>query len=245
MEHDIKFYCMISILAVLSIASILTLNAALILISLIITAFAVALYRLHYIVDAMIFKRSNLVQIVDSYELSGERTTAMRRYSSTYCATAAALLEINSSGRIEREQIEGIVGNSRCPFRFIMQIEGVDINKLLDKLDTRRGMHEIELNRLISADEKSNSLRINRLKRQIEYIRGEMEKLNSGGAPLRLSQYIMTSAVSDNRLVSQERAKSQIRELASEFGALTGSKAVILSGNDLLDLLKFDSGALQ
>jgi len=245
MEHDIRFYVLASVLAVLSVSCILTLNIALIAASLAVAIFLAALYKLDYIVDSVIFKRTNLVQVVGHYELSGERSAAVMRFNGKYSATAAAALEPALNSRIERVKIESRIGNSRCQFRFILQIEPVDVNKLLDRIDTRMGMAEIELGRLISSNEKGNIAKIERLKRQIEHIKGERGRIGSGGTPLKLSEYIMTSATSDNRFVAQERAKSQIRELASEFGALLGSKADILAGNDLLELLKLDSGVLK
>ena len=124
-----------------------------------------------------------------------------------------------------------------------MQVETVDVNRLLDRLNTRMSMDEIALGRLSGRNEKGNLVKINRLKREIEHVKDEIDKINAA-APLKVSQYIMTSAVSDNRFAAQERARSQIRELAGEFGALLGSSAEILSGNELLEILKFDAGAL-
>jgi hypothetical protein len=244
LEHDLKFYCIISILTVLSISCIFTLNIVLIITSLVTTILLITLYKLHYVFDAIIFKRSNLIQVIEGCELGGERTTAIRRLSGSFCATAAAFIDnTKSNERIEREKIENMISNSQCQFRFVVQVEKVDIAKLLDKLHTKRSMKEIELSRLSNAGQKNNFLRINALKREIEHIENEMARISTGGAPLKVSQYIMTSAISKNRFIAQERAKSQIRELASEFGALLGSKSEILSGNELLDILKFDSGA--
>lgn len=244
MRDGVNFYCLVSVLVLLSIACILTLNIALILVCLAAASVLVAFYRLHYLVDALVFRRSNLIQVIDSCELSGERSTAVRKLEGKYCATAAALLKTGPTERIEREKIESIIGNSRCQFRFVMQVEGVDIGKLLDRLNTRMSMDELALGRLSGRNEKGNIVKINRLKREIDHIRNEIDKI-SAAVPLRVSQYIMTSAVSENRFAAQERAKSQIRELAGEFGALLSSKAEILSGNELLEVLKFDSGALK
>jgi hypothetical protein len=243
MNDEILFYCLIAVLVVLSVACILTLNIALILACLVAAFLLVAFYRLHYLVDALIFRRSNLVQLIDSCELSGERSTAVRRLGRRYCATAAALLKTGPIERVEREKVEGIIANSHCQFRFVTQVETVDIRKLLDRLNTRMSMDEIALGRLSGRNEKGNMVKINRLKRDIEHVKGEIEKISTGWAPLRVSQYIMTSAIADNRFAAQERAKSQVRELVGEFGALLGSKAEILAGNELLEVLRFDSGA--
>ena len=47
-----------------------------------------------------------------------------------------------------------------------------------------------------------------------------------------------------NKSSAQEQAKSQLRELTSEFGALLGISSSIMSGDGLLGLLKFDSMAI-
>lgn len=245
MDHDFKFYIIAFVLALLAIASMLTLNIFLILFSLIICGILIVFYKLSYIIEAIVFRRTNLIQIIDGCELSGERTTAIRRIGNSFCATAVAFLENSSSESIEKEKIENIISNSHTTFRFVMQVEKVDINKLLDKLQTRRSMKEIELSRLHNSTTKINILKANSLKREIDQLEHDIEKISTGGAPLKVAQYLMTSAISDSKSNAQEKAKSQLRELVGEFGALLGSKAEILTGNDLIQLLKFDATMMQ
>ncbi len=241
MEHDIKFYALISVLALMAVASILTLKIAVILASLFVAIFLVAFYKLHYIVDAVIFKRTNLIQVIENCELGSERATAIRKLGTKFCATAVAALDNTSTESVDKDKIEKIIANSGCAFRFVVQVERIDINKLLNGLQTRRSMREIELSRLNDSAAKSNVAKANTIKRQIELLDHEIDRVSTGGAPLKVAQYIMTSAISDNKSVAQEQAKSQLRELASEFGALIGTRAEMLSGNELLDILKFDA----
>ena len=241
MEHDIKFYFVALILTVLAIASVMTLNVILILSSIIIAMLLVGYYKLSYIVEAVIFKRTNLIQVIEGYELSGERSTAIKRVSGRFNAITAALLESTSNGSVEREKIENVISNVHCTFRFVIQVERIDTNKLLDGLRTKRSMKEIELTKLNNTPFKNNALKSNSLKRQIDQIDHEIEKISSGGTPLEVSQYIVTGATSDNRFNAQELAKSQLRELTSSFNALLGTKAEPLSGDDLLGFLKFNS----
>jgi hypothetical protein len=224
----------------MAVASVLTLNVILIILSLVIAGILVAFYKLHYLVDSFVFKRTNFVQVLDGCELSGDRTTAIRKVGSKFSATAAALLQSNSNESIDKEKVESIVINSHCAFKFVMQVEKLDINKLLDRLQTKRNMKEIELSRLKNVSKESTP-KINNVKRQIEQIEHEIEVVSTGGTPLKVAQYIMTSSISESRFGAQEGAKSQLRELAGEFGALLGTKSQMLMGNELVDLLKFDS----
>ena len=240
MDDDLRFYVIGILLALLAAASIVSLNAIIIVASLAAAGFLVAFYRLHYLIDAVIFRRSNLVQIVNGFELSGERTAALRKVQGNYSATAAGILEGNPKKGIDRDNIENVVANLHLPFRFVLQIEYINIKKVLDKLETKRNLKEIELAR-IKGSGPQNEARTNALKRQIECLEHDLERMRTGGIPLRISQYLMTSALSGNRFAAQEKAKSQLRELGSHFSAITGSNFRILEGNDLLDLLAFDS----
>lgn len=241
MEHDIKFYIFVVILTIISIASLLSLNLLLIVISLSIAAFLIAFYKLYYILEAVLFKRTNLIQVIDSLELSGDRITAIRKVGGKFCAIAVALINNGLDEAMDRNKVESIIANTHFPFRFIMQVERVDINKLLDRLQTKRSMLEIELGKLGSHNVKSNVLRMNSVRRRIDQLDHDIGKISSGGAPLKVSQYIMTSSVSENKFNAQEHARSQLRELSSQFGAIAGAHSTILEGNDLLDLLKFDA----
>ncbi|MDE1871526.1 MAG: hypothetical protein KGI06_04800 [Candidatus Micrarchaeota archaeon] len=244
MEHDIRFYVIASVLILLTIASLFTLKWILIIVSLTITGLSIVFYKMYYIIEASIIKRTGIVQLIDGNELSGDRTTTVRRVKGNFIATAVAILKNNSKEPITRDKIENILENSHFTFRFIMQIEHIDVNKLLDRLQTKRSMLEIELDKLNDHVTKNNSLKINVLKRRIDQINHELDSISSGGTPLKISQYIMTSAMAANKSSAQEQAKSQLRELVSEFGALLGTSSNIMSGNELLELLKFDSMAI-
>lgn len=240
MEHDVKFYILAAILAIISVSSLFTLKLLLILVSLFLAALLIAFYKLYYILEAVLFRRTNLVQVIDNSELSGDRLTAIRHTRGKFSATAVALINNGLSEAMDRSKLESIIANTHFPFRFVMQVEKVDINKLLDKLQTKRSMLEIELGKLNTHNAKSNVLKINSLRRQIDQLDHDIEKISSGGAPLRVLQYIMTSSVSENKFNAQEHARSQLRELSSQFGAIAGAHSTVLEGNDLLDLLKFD-----
>ncbi len=239
-NYDYVFYLLSAALAIMTVASILTLSTYVIMIGFIISGLFIVSYKFNYIIDSFIFKKTNLVQILDGYEVSGDRGAAIRKMNRGYCATAAALLKSNNSnGKISRESIENIVSNSHSPFKFVMQIERINIDKLLDSLKTKRSMLEIELGKIALSG--ANSARANMLKRHIDQLNAEINQISTGGSPLKLAQYIMTSAISESGFTAQEKAKSQLREITAEFSAIAGSKAEILSGNDLVDLLKFDS----
>ena len=229
---------MLAAVLILSLSSLLSMNPALIALSLVAALALIVMQKLWFVVEALVFRHTNLVQVLGNQQLSGDRSTATRQVKGGFVATAIALLKGDARETVDREKIEGIIAHLNYPFRFVLHVKRLDTDKLLDKLQTQRGIKEIELAKASGAG--SNSARIGQLKREIEQIEGDIRSI-SASTPVSLSRYIATSAKSESRFAAEERAKSQIRALAGEFGALLNSDAQILSGTDLLDCLETDS----
>lgn len=231
---------MLAAVLIVSVASLLSLNVALIALSLIFLPALIIIHKLWYVIEAAIFRRTNLIQVLGSQQLSGDRATAVRAVKGEFVATATALLSGDVREGITRDKIEGIIIHLNYPFKFVLNVERLDINRLLDKLQTRRSMKEIELARASRNGREANAAKAGLLKREIEQIEHDIRSVSSG-MPVKLARYIVTSARSESRFTAEERAKSQIRELASEFGALLNSDSQILTGNELLNLIEIDS----
>jgi hypothetical protein len=223
-----------------SIASLLSLNTVLIVTSLVAAPTLIAIYKLWYAIEAAVFRRTNLIQVVGNQQLGGDRATAIRAANDGFIATAVASLKGDARENVDRDKIENIISHVNYPFRFALHVERLDVNKMLDALQTKRGMKEIELARVSANGRCAGNAKVGLLKREIEQIGDDIRNISSG-TPLRLARYITTSARSESRSAAEERAKSQIRELASEFGALLNSDSCILSGIELLDALEIDS----
>ncbi len=231
---------LITISAVTSIASIMTLNLFLIAFTAILVLISVILYKLWYVIDALVFRHTNLIEIFNGYELSGDRLSAIRRINEAVSSTTAAVLEANSTTEIDRSKIENIIAHINYPFKFVMQVERLNVNKITDKLETSRSLKEIELSRIDQSNNKK-TLQANQLKRELEQIQHDINAIKVGETPVKLIYYIMTSSLSETIYDAEERAKSQIRELSSQFDALLKSKSKIVTGNELITLLQIDS----
>lgn len=234
----------LGISVLLTVASVLTLNVALIGVG-ILSAFAIAfLYRLWFVIEAVLFRHTHLVELLGCYELDGARETAVRKIRGMFCATAAASLVNGAKRPVDRESLEEIVRQVHAPFKFVLQVERLNARKILDTLQTRASMKRIELSRLGSSSAKKGSPKLDALKREISELESEISAI-SASAPMRLRHYLMTSALSDSRFVASERAVSQITELSSRFGALLGSEPELLSGTSLAEVLELDSTLVE
>ncbi len=238
--ETLVFYALLAISALIAAASLLTLNVFVVAIAAFAIMVTVIVYKLWYVIDSLIFKHTNIVEVFNGYELSRDRNSAIRRVDDKISSTTAAILSVGKESEVEKQQIENIVAHINYPFKFIMQVERLNVNKITDRLQTGRSMKEIELSRLQGSSKKQD-LKVGQIKRELELIQHDIDAINTGEAPVRLIYYILTSAMSETFYDAEERAKSQIRELASQFDALLSSKSKILTGNELLSLLQIDS----
>ena len=134
--------------------------------------------------------------------------------------------------------MENIISHLNFPFKFVLNVEGMDLRKVLDPLETRRSIKEIELGRL---PERSKEERRSRLMREIEQIESDIRAIKSSNVPVRVLHYLMTSSSGQSRVLASERAKSQIRSVSAEFDAILNSRSTPICGDELARLIKIDS----
>ncbi len=244
MKEEAAFYLILALSVIIEAASILTFNAVLIALASIMLFSSVVVHKLWFVIDAFIFRHTNLIEVFGRFELSGDRSSAVRKESGTVSATAVAALEVGTRSEVDRNKIENILAHINYPFKFVMQAERLNIDKLLDRLQTKRSTREIELSRMDHSSQRHLPA-INKIRRELEVLGHDIENISAGEVPLKLAYYIMTTAVSESRFDAEERAKSQIRELSSQFDALLSSKSRMLQGNELLRILELDSSMVM
>jgi len=219
--------------------AIFTLNFYLILLSSLIALLAFAVYKLWYIIENELFKHTGVIQLLNGYELSDERIAAVIRQDDLYSATAAAIIESIESS-IDKDKLESIIAHLNVPFKLVAHIEKLNTKKLLEKMQTKKSMKEIELSKVGQSSGKE-VLKANRLKTEIQHLEHELEQISSGGIPLKLVYYIMTSAFANSKYKAVELARAQLRDLTGNFDSVFNSKSRMLQGIELLQMLRFDS----
>src|SRR5271157_4684573 len=126
---DWKFIAILALAATITLASIATLDVLLIAACLVTILVIALLYRLWYVIEAVIFRHTNLVELSRGYELSGARETAIRKLNGTFSATAAALLTTDAKRGIDIDHVENIVQHAGAPFKFVLQVERLSAKK--------------------------------------------------------------------------------------------------------------------
>lgn len=232
-------HVILALAIVLCIISIITKNVILVGLGLLVCAVAAIEARIPEIVEAYIFRHTNIVQVLGKYELCGDRQSALYREGGRFTAIAAAILDIQGEEELDRGKIENIISHISCPFKFVTQVERINLDKISDSLLTKRSTIEIKLSRL---DQSSNRqmIQVNRLKREMEVVDRELKALTTGSTPLNVAHYIVTSGTSDSTLGAEEKAKMQIRGLCSQFEAALKSKSKPVYGEEFIELLEND-----
>ncbi|HVC58224.1 MAG TPA: hypothetical protein VND15_01985 [Candidatus Acidoferrales bacterium] len=240
MNESIIFYAGLALGLLNLVLSIATLNPYLILIGIMATFCLFALYKLWYIIEPLLIRKTNIIQVVGDYELTGTRGAAIRSHGGAFYATAVAALEPSRSD-IDRARIEEIISRSNTPFKFVLQLEKLNPKNISEKLQTKRNMKEIALSRIGGGSSIRNTQKINALKREIEQLEQDIRSISTGSSPVRLAQYLMCGTSAESKYLAEERARSQVREMAGQLGALMGSQSRVLEGRELLDMLSMDS----
>ncbi|MGC8572061.1 MAG: hypothetical protein ACP5RI_01740 [Candidatus Micrarchaeia archaeon] len=240
MEKNYILYAMLAVCAIIAVSSIISLNLYLILFDSILLLLSIALFAFSDIFHNLIIKHSNIIQVFNGYELSNDRSIAIFRSNGKVCALSAAMIDPSNVDELSKDKIEHLIGNMNYPFKLVMKTDKLDIKKIIDKLQTKKSMHEIAISRLNSNNSK-HSLYINKLKREIEIIEHDIASISNGTVPIKLIYYVMTVAVADTVLEASERSKSQIKEIAAQFNVMLSSHSSILEGDDLIRLLEIDA----
>jgi len=200
-----------------------------------------SIYKMWYLIEAKIIEKTNLVQLFNGFELDGSRSAIISRVANGYTSTSAARVDSLGSVAVDRERVERLIEHLNSPFKLVLQVERFDASKLLERLETKRSIKEIELSRVHGPSSGKGLITSNRLKSEISHLEQEIAGIKGGGMPLKLSYYMMTCATAQSRYKAEELSRMQLGELVSEFDATFGTKSSVLSSDSLLKLMKFDS----
>ena len=233
-------YALLAVSALASALSLVTLNVLLIGVTSVLALLSFFLCKAWYMIDAKLFEKSGVVQVLNGFELSGDRSAATHTEGGLCSATAAVVVEVLGDKEIDREKVENLIAHVGFPFKIVLSVERLDMKSIFERLETGRVEREIRLSRLQNRESGRGMLLAARLKREIELMEEEIRSMKRG-TPLRLVHYIMTSAISESRYRAEELAKSQARELSAEFDAAFNAKSKVVLGAELVGLMRFDS----
>lgn len=192
-------------------------------------------------IEAALIKKSNFIQVLGGFELSSGRKSALIKKGGKYHASAACTLE-KLEDEIEREKIEDIISHSDFPFKFSICVKNLDTKSILESIETKKYAKEIELSRLSSSSRNKDTLRSVRLRNTINALSEDIDNIKKGKKPVYLAYYLVAVGSSENKFFAEELAINRLKTIANEFSFAFKAKFNILEGDQLIEILKMDSG---
>lgn len=239
-EEKIILYSIILISIICFGVGLVKLNLILLSLSLIFGFCCFVLFKMWDFIENLIFRHSHLIQMFNGYQLNNDRYVAIRKINNLFSAVSIAAIKINEN-KIDAIKLENIIANNNIPFKIVIQIEKLNLIKLVNNLKTKLYSKQILVSKLEKSANKTYNLKINQLKREIEWIEHDIKNIEFGITPLKLCYYVMTSALSENKFIAEEESKHYIKNITNQFNAIFGSYSEILYGSELLRLLELDS----
>lgn len=215
-------------------ASIAFRNAYLVALATMLLAAAALYFRSGHIINNFLMKKGRVVEVYNNYRIGENLASAVKRVGNTYFGVACAALRSGSEEQ-KGEVLESIVYNTSFPFEFSLGLRGVDRERMLDSLEERRRLKEIEITRSDSRKlEKLNALR-----RELNIIENEIRSVREQKM-LALSMRLKTFSSSSDEFEAGREAYRNIEQLASSFSSSLGMECEILNGERLLSELSLE-----
>lgn len=211
-------------------ASVLSFNPYLLALAIILLPAAALSYSSgHLLNNFLLSGKGASTGLYNGFSVRERLSSAVRRSGNDYVSISAALLSKNGSDETQRETVETLVSNVNFPFEFSLGIANIDKNKLLEGLETKRRIREIEISRL----DPKKSDKLNGLKRELSLIEDEICKIRTE-KPLAITARIRTFSSSRSELEAARDSERNIEQLAGMFSSMLGFDCEILKGEDLL-----------
>ncbi len=222
---------------ILIIIAALTLNLALIAlasISILVSFFTI---RFWDYINAFIIKHSNFIELFNGYELDLDSSITVSSFNGIYNAISLGYFKFEDSAEFDRDKIESIIKSNSVPFRFVINIERVNQNRILNDLKTKKHIKEIELANLSGNKDLAKASII---RHKIDVISQDIEDI-SAGTSFKLVYYLIAYGSSENKFRAETVARENLEKIAASFSSAFKCTVENLNGSELINFLKFES----
>ncbi len=213
--------------------SLLSYNLAGIILVATLAFLSVAYMNSGHIINSVVMKRLRVIEICDGYRVSGNVHSAVRRTGALYSSVSVAVLKPNSKIEGQTRIFEDLLDKVKMPFEFSISVRKLDRKKVMESLETRRRMKELELSRSDGPDYKSASM----IKRQISTIENEISIISEGDEPVEALVKLKSFASGETEAEAARMSFRQLEHIANLVASSFKLDYVIATGEDILDLL--------
>ncbi len=164
-----------------------------------------------HIINSVVMKRLRVIEICDGYRVSGSMHSAVTRKGAMYSSVSVAVLKPNSKIESQNKIFEDLLDKIKIPFEFSISVRKLDRKKVMESLETRRRMKELELSRSEGTDYKSASM----IKRQISTIENEISIISEGNEPVEALVKLKSFASAETEAEAARMSFRQLEHIAN------------------------------
>ncbi|MDE1861122.1 MAG: hypothetical protein KGH72_05415 [Candidatus Micrarchaeota archaeon] len=237
-EHErtnrIYSYFIYSASALMLMTAIALYNWVFLLLSAFMLLVSVAYLHTGHMINNYLIRRSKVIEIYNGYKLGQDLGYVTKRVGAAYRGVAVAILEPDRKLEGKDISITNLLETIKDPFEFAIALKQIDKKALVEPLETKRRMKEIELSRASAA----SYAKINKLKREMELLESEINHLVKSGNSFEILVRIKATTVSESEIEAGKEAARSLDSIAGKFAATFGVDYEILKGERLLNELE-------
>ncbi len=231
-------YAFYSLAAAMLVASVFSFNLYFLAFAAVLLLLAAVFFSSGHLVNNLLLRRIGVIDFYGGFRLSKRLCAITRKSGNGYLSISAAILRKNSEEREKAEIVESLVSNVNFPFEFSLGIRAVDKKKVLEGLETRRRMKEIEITR----SDGGKYDKVNKLKRELSVIESEIKGFRER-TPLAVEAKVKAFWLGQNEAEAARESEKNIEQLSGMFSSMLGFEYEILKGESLLEEVTFEGAS--
>jgi hypothetical protein len=187
-----------------------------------------------HMINNLLINRSNVIAYYNDYKLNVNLVSLTKRDGGSYKSLSAAVLQQESAPDVQREAMRSLIESIAEPFEFSIMVMQADKKRLVDALDMKRRMKEIQLGRIKPGKYDA----INALKREIQLIEAEEDSIRKSGRAFNTMVRITAMALAGSESEAARQSVRSLERICDSFSATTKLEYEILKGEARVESMR-------
>ncbi|MBI4399352.1 hypothetical protein HY570_01255 [Candidatus Micrarchaeota archaeon] len=201
---------------------------------------SLVIYKYGYFLIPFFTKFTNIIQIIDTYEIPPAQDVILKEVGGVYYASAFLAVKIYESTtdkspdeiRVYSEYFERAISSVKFVVKFCMMLYIKDVSKYRESIETRRAEAQLRLARERDKPDP-DILKLDRYEREVAMWDAQLSRIAGGLKPMGATFYAMTTATGVSKDAATAAAKAQANELKATVSNALNTEVIILAGEDM------------
>ncbi len=183
-----------------------------------------------HLINNLLIKHSKIIEKNNGYSLNPNLCSMTLKEGSTYRGISIARLSFEGTAKSDQSSLKALIESIQEPFTFSITMARADKKRMLDILDNKRRMKEIEVTK-VRPDKQD---KINGLRREAMALETEMESIRSSGKAFEISLILKAMGSAPTATEAARISAKSLERICDAFAATTKLNYEILKGEVLL-----------